>query len=59
MIKDKFITLRVSPEIHIEFNKKASKYGRPSQVHHEIIEAFLDDRLVNKKDPRKESLYDN
>lgn len=59
MIKDKFITLRVSPDTHKEFMEKAHKYGRPSQVLHDIVDAFLDDRLVIKKDPRKESLYVN
>ena len=57
--KDKFLTLRVSPDTHKNFMAKAYRYGTPSDVLREIIEAFLDDRLVIKQDPRKESLYVN
>jgi hypothetical protein len=38
---------------------KVVKYGKPSDVLREIIEAFLDDRLVIQPNPRKESLYVN
>lgn len=52
-----FLTFRVSAKVHTAFHRKAEKYGRPSDVLRELIEAFLDDRLVIKPDPKKESLY--
>lgn len=54
-----YMTIRVSKDTHAEFMQKAKRYGKPSDVMREIIEAFLDDRLVIKPDPRKESLYVN
>ena len=55
---DTYLTLRVSKQIHSAFAEKAGLFGmKPSTVHREIIEAFLDDRLVIKPNPRKESLY--
>lgn len=55
---DTYLTLRVSRQIHTAFAEKAGLFGmKPSTVHREIIEAFLDDRLVIKPNPRKESLY--
>lgn len=55
---DTYLTLRVSKQIHSAFAEKAGVFGmKPSTVHREIIEAFLDDRLVIKPNPRKESLY--
>jgi hypothetical protein len=53
-----YLTLRVNKETHAAFAEKAGLFGmKPSTVHREIIEAFLDDRLVIKPNPRKESLY--
>jgi predicted DNA-binding protein len=57
MIKDKYITVRVSPDTHQQFMAKAVRYGKPSEVLREIVEALLDDRLVIKPNPSKESLY--
>ena len=54
---DAYIALRISKATQTAFMEKASRYGKPSEVHREIIEAFLDDRLVIHPDPRKESLY--
>lgn len=55
---DTYLTLRVSKQIHTAFAEKAGVFGmKPSTVHREIIEAFLDDRLVIRPNPRKESLY--
>lgn len=55
-----YLTLRVSKDIHTQFVERAERTGfKPSTVHREIIEAYLDDRLVIKPDPRKESLYVN
>ena len=42
-----------------EFRAKATRFGGVSEVLREMIEAFLDDRLVvhPPKQPKKESLY--
>ena len=56
--KSKFLTVRVSPDSHKKFHTKVRKYGQPSDVLREIIEAFIDDRLVIQPPvTRKESLY--
>lgn len=51
------MTLRVNQRVRTAFHRKAEKIGRPSDVMRELIEAFIDDRLVIKPNPRKESLY--
>lgn len=51
------ITFRVNNKTRIAFNRKAQKYGIPSDVLRELVQAFLDDRLVIQPDPKKESLY--
>jgi hypothetical protein len=56
--KTKFLTVRVLPESHKKFHVKARKYGQPSDVLRELIEAFNEDRLVIQPPvTRKESLY--
>lgn len=57
--KDKYITFRVSNDIHQDFMTKVVRYGTPSDILREMVEAFLDDRLVIKKPDSKESLYVN
>jgi hypothetical protein len=53
-----FLTVRVTGGMHSKFHAKAWKYGKPSDVLREIIEAFLDDRLtITPPVTRKESLY--
>jgi len=54
---DTHMTLRVNQRVRTAFNRKAERYGKPSDVLRELIEAFLDDRLVIQPNPRKESLY--
>ena len=54
---DTHMTLRVAGRVRTAFNRKAERYGKPSDVLRELIEAFLDDRLVIQPNPRKESLY--
>lgn len=44
--KSAFLTVRVTDRTRTEFRKKAWKLGVPSQVHREIIEAFVEDRLT-------------
>jgi hypothetical protein len=57
MTLGKYLTVRVTDERKTEFHKKAKRYGKPSDVLREIVEAFIDGRLVIKPDPKKESLY--
>ena len=52
-----FISIRVPTSVRKEFQKKAVRYGKPSEVLREILQAILDDRLVIQPNPRKESLY--
>ena len=54
---DTHMTVRVAARVRSAFHRKAERYGRPSDVLRELIEAFLDDRLVIQPTPRKESLY--
>lgn len=51
------IYIRVTPKMRALFLKKAEKFGTQSDVLREIIEAFVEDRLTIKPNPRKESLY--
>jgi hypothetical protein len=53
----KFLTVRIKPADHKKFHSKAERYGGVSEVLREMIEAFIDDRLTVKPNPRKESLY--
>jgi hypothetical protein len=54
---DAHMTLRVSRRVRTAFNRKAERYGKPADVLRELIDAFIDDRLVIQPNPRKESLY--
>lgn len=57
-IKSKFLVVRVTDKTHTKFHTKVQKYGQPSQVHREIIEAFNEDRLTIQPPVNvKESLY--
>ena len=54
----KFLSVRLTPSDHKAFHRKAEKYGKPSDVIREIIEAFSQDRLVIQPPVNvKESLY--
>lgn len=59
--KSKFLGARVTGESHTAFFQKASRYGYPSDVLRELIEAFNEGRIeikppsVNRK--WKENLY--
>jgi hypothetical protein len=56
--KSKFLTIRVTPDDHKKFHIKVKKFGQPSEVLREIIQAFIDDRLtIQPPVTRKESLY--
>jgi len=54
---DAFISVRVTEKTLKAFQRKVTRYGKPSDVLREIIEAFCDDRIVIQPDPKKETLY--
>jgi hypothetical protein len=54
----KFLTVRLTPSDHKTFHRKADRYGKPSDVLREIVQAFNSDRLVIQPPViEKESLY--
>ena len=56
--KSKFLTIRVTPDDHKKFHCKVKKFGQPSEVLREIIQAFMEDRLsIQPPVTVKESLY--
>jgi hypothetical protein len=56
--KTKFLSTRVTPETHKKFHAKSKKFGQPTQVLRDIIEAFNDERLtIQPPVTRKESIY--
>lgn len=56
--KNAFLTVRVTGSTRTKFHAMAQKYGQPSDVLRELIEAFIDDRLsIVPPVNRKESLY--
>jgi hypothetical protein len=56
--KTKFLSTRVRPDTHKKFHVKARKYGQPSDVLRELVDAFIDDRIkIQPPVTVKESLY--
>lgn len=56
--KTKFLSTRVRPETHSKFHVKAQKFGQPSDVLRELVDAFIDDRIkIQPPVTVKESLY--
>ena len=54
--RDSWITARVPVSMRKEFHDKATRYGKPSEVLRELIEAFIDDRLTIKPPVTRNSL---
>ena len=54
---EKFITFRVTATSHKAFHRRAAKFGKPSDVLRELVEAFNEDRLTVKPSPTKRSIY--
>ena len=44
--KSAFMTVRVTDKTRTKFHDKALELGTPSEVHREIVEAFVEDRLT-------------
>ena len=57
--KGKNLAVRLTEAQHTAFHRKARKYGTTSEVLRELIQAFLDERMVIKPDPKKGTLYEH
>lgn len=56
--KTKFLSVRVTSQDHRTFFRKSKKYGKPSDLLRELVQAFNEDRLtVLPPVNPKESLY--
>ena len=56
--KTKFLSVRLTPQDHRTFFRKSKRYGKPSDLLRELVQAFNDDRLtVRPPVNTKESLY--
>jgi len=57
------IAVRIDPKIKKRFNKKAAKLGAASDVHRELITAFVEDRLTvtapHQQQHKLEKLYES
>lgn len=52
------IHLRVDEAFAKQFKKAAGAYGNPSDVHRELLEAFVSKRITIRPDPNKPKLED-
>lgn len=58
--KSAYLHVRVTPQVRSKFHAKAIKYSNPSDVLRELVEAFVEDRLIIQAPvTRKESMYVN
>lgn len=55
--RNQFLTVRLTPQERNAFSRKAESYGGPTYVIRELIEAFVQDRLIVTPNPEKRSLY--
>ena len=56
--KTKFLSVRLTPHDHRTFFCKSKKYGKPSDLLRELVQAFNEDRLAIQPPVNpKESLY--
>jgi hypothetical protein len=44
--KSAYLTVRVSDKTRTKFHAKAKKFGTPSEVLRELIDAFIEDRVT-------------
>lgn len=57
-LSQRFLSVRMPLTVHKAFCDKARRYGSVSEVLRELIQAFVEDRLVVKPPVnRKESIY--
>lgn len=58
--KSAHLTTRVSPLVRSKFIAKANRYGPPTEVLRELVEAFIEDRLTIKPPvTRKQGLFNH
>lgn len=55
--KSAMLTFRVTQKSRSQFYAKALRYGHPSEVLREFVEAFIEDRLIIKAPPKKGTIY--
>lgn len=55
--RSQFLTVRLTPQERKAFSRKAESYGGPTYVIRELVEAFVQDRLIVTPNPDKRSLY--
>lgn len=46
LTKSAYLSVRLPDKTRIKFHAKAKKFGTPSEVLRELIDAFIDDRVV-------------
>lgn len=44
--KSAYLTVRVSDKTRLKFHAKAKKFGTPSEVLRELVDAFIEDRVT-------------
>lgn len=44
--KSAYLTVRVADKTRTRFHAKAKKFGTPSEVLRELIDAFIEDRVI-------------
>ena len=44
--KSAYLTVRVADRTRIKFHDKAKKFGTPSEVLRELVDAFIEDRIA-------------
>ena len=56
--KSAYLSVRVPDKTHTRFHAKAKKFGTPSEVLRELIDAFIEERVtIQPPVIRKENLY--
>jgi len=56
--KSAYVSVRLPDRTRTKFHAKAKKFGTPSEVLRELIDAFVEDRVIIQPPvTRKESLY--
>lgn len=54
---DKYIAIRVNTRTQKAFLRKASEFGKPSEVLRELVIAFTEDRVTVKPPSTHRSIY--
>lgn len=47
-LKTSYLSVRVTDKVRFKFHSRASKLGNPSDVLRELIDAFVEDRIIIK-----------